>query len=1028
VKTALACLLFALCSTWAAALEPLWSYDTVSPSPVVPLVTDYNNDGALNVLVPTQHDGRVCVLTHEGQELQYLMRPQWINGPVASIGLPGQFVFEESTGRVALLDYRNYKVFSGTVAGVPLMDAGPCVADLDADGSPEVICVRQNGVVTALDLKLAPLWQYDTGAPVSAPPAVAPVFADAAGVYVLSDDGILHAVNGDGAPLWRFHVATPPDARIPGCGPIVVQFPARRAAVLVADGNGSLYAVDAVNGEEHWRTRIGDAPLGTPAIVDVTEHPGAEIVVAGEHGGIAVLDASGAIVRQGALPRAEYVPRPLVADVDGDHDLEVLVATRDWSVLVASLDGAVEQTLPLRGNACGGLLLADLDRDGDLELLASTDCARLHCFATKATVGWTHPRAGNALNGAVAPIFPSARPHQEEPKRRVRTQAFATGDFEENVPFATAHVRPRKRRSAQSVSAVVRIGDLIVGATHQTWAPQGLSIPFVRRTQEPVVLDLAFHDEAGETVAVSKTIPVRSAAVRLVELTPLDDFYEALGRRAGDFAAPAQWRLPTVAGRDTWHATHLTKQQWERYGLEPEAFISKALPGASYPDACAEIGGDLPCAPLQFALRRGAGRQRGGRPWGVSLNNRFRDAVADTGYRSENEPVRWTRPARASGPHCGHSPSLEFRLAMAAHLAGATFLRHQAHTENGSILVQETAPGRFALSPLGTAVKAWHTYTEAFPRRGVPYTPIALVANAPDEGRVFEPPPSRDAQQRAQRAVAALLRHAFSCNSVTDFEHGYLTSVPYAQVFDVATAPDAACLGGYGVVWLLGEASPSAAQRDALVDYAERGGILVLDASWAAGLPGRLLGVRFTRKAAVATQIQTALAPACPLTAPCAYRPMTLSRKTQALAWTDSGDPLLVWRAVKQGLIILLAADHWLDEAGHLLPLAPALLHALTEAFLPVDVLGDVLTFFNRTDTGWVIGVINNNGIRKLPTERAVADPKEAADCFLRFKQGVPLRFTSRLGEFRWNNLANGLHVRLRPGEVAVVEVIFGGA
>jgi hypothetical protein len=61
--------------------------------------------------------------------------------------------------------------------------------------------------------------------------------------------------------------------------------------------------------------------------------------------------------------------------------------------------------------------------------------------------------------------------------------------------------------------------------------------------------------------------------------------------------------------------------------------------------------------------------------------------------------------------------------------------------------------------------------------------------------------------------------------------------------------------------------------------------------------------------------------------------------------------------------------------------------------------------------------------VRTLP---ASIDPKRAADCILQFKKGVPLRFLTYLGEFRWNNRANGLYTRLQPGEIAVVKATFG--
>jgi len=146
------------------------------------------------------------------------------------------------------------------------------------------------------------------------------------------------------------------------------------------------------------------------------------------------------------------------------------------------------------------------------------------------------------------------------------------------------------------------------------------------------------------------------------------------------------------------------------------------------------------------------------------------------------------------------------------------------------------------------------------------------------------------------------------------------------------------------------------------------------------------------------------------------------------------GDQVVAARAAAEqvtatkdaGLVIVAATDSWLDERGQLLPLVPALMRAFADAFLPVQLLGDAQVFLNREPNGWVIALINNNAVAKVPTLPASIDPKRAADCILQFKKGVPLQFLTYLGEFRWNNRANGLYTRLQPGEIAVVKATLG--
>ncbi len=96
---------------------------------------------------------------------------------------------------------------------------------------------------------------------------------------------------------------------------------------------------------------------------------------------------------------------------------------------------------------------------------------------------------------------------------------------------------------------------------------------------------------------------------------------------------------------------------------------------------------------------------------------------------------------------------------------------------------------------------------------------------------------------------------------------------------------------------------------------------------------------------------------------------------------------------------------------------------AVREAFVPVSVSADVELLLSRTDTGYVVGLVNNNGVTKEPTRAPVTDPAGTRACVIRFKNAVPLRFTPRLGSCRWDNRAGGLRVQIGPGEVAVVEV-----
>jgi hypothetical protein len=446
------------------------------------------------------------------------------------------------------------------------------------------------------------------------------------------------------------------------------------------------------------------------------------------------------------------------------------------------------------------------------------------------------------------------------------------------------------------------------------------------------------------------------------------------------------------------------------------------------PMCYAEIGENMPCIPLQLAFIRGAARQYGNKPWGAYLSNWFRGTVLDSRYRAPDKPrVLWSPPDLATGPNCGHSPSLEFRMAMAAHLSGATLVHHESDAFHGSVFVREDPENRFALSAHGDAFKRWYDYASEHPRRGIPYTPIAFMVDFDHGWRPREDvygiwPPDRGAA-----ALEQVFTHVFAWEGRVDFERGYLTNSPYGDVFDVLT-DDAtySTLESYGALWLLGNLAITPRHRRSLEEYVNNGGILVLDSAHAVDFSAKFLGMSVAPQLLHATGIQTALQSIPTIPAPFPYRPLRLGDDARALAWTESGAPLVAWRRVGNGIVIVSATDHWLDAGRQLVPIVGAILRSVVDGFVPVSTAADVELLLNRTETGYVIGLINNNGVTKVPTEAALIDSRGERDCIINFPGGAPQRFDARMGEFRWNIPANGLQTRIPPGGVAVVEVVMG--
>ncbi len=1139
----------------ALAVEEQWHFDVVSSARSLPAAVDQDGDGLQEIYLSTRFDGTVWCIGADGALQSNYRRANWVEGSIA-ISEPLDersrlFAFQESNGTLSLAGFGAGLNLYVALPGEPRIGTAPCFGDLNRSGRQEVVCARRDGLLTALDRRLSVLWRYDARSSFDSSPVVAPIFMDASAVYAQSVDGVVHCVQGDGEPLWQFateHRA----ARFPRHGDLLVaELVPGSPCVLVGDEEGWLYAVDAVTGQELWRCRAGTTALGSPALADVHESAGREVITVSAHGEIAIVGATGTVLEQHALPAGDYVARPLIADVDNDDEAELVLAANGWNIVIASLAGVVEQEIPVRGNVREGLVLSDLNGDGLLELLAATECARLYCFSTAARGGWTHPRNGPDLNGCVLPISPTYRQVTNQGNRRPPRQLRVTvPDLNRNQPFATAVVDlPRSYRNRNLV-AVLRQQDRIIGATVAPAKEGPLTIPYFRDNPIPLELDLTLETIGGKTKTRYEPIPIHTVRSVPVLLPSREEFVTAIAEWGQAYRVPAKWGLPEIAGKDSWTVSTYMPETWARYGLADEPFIRDAIPridapatetarmfspthpawmamkdsevpfflmngyfqpAGRYPDPVydavvamagdrflgfpvhewayrvwkdqledaatkpddseeateifhedfkrlmdlthgriyagegycmvahqayawgapmcyAEIGENMPCVPLQMAMIRGAARQYGGRPWGAYISNWFRGAVLDSRFRPMEEPrVRWSPPDIATGPDCGHSPSLEFRMAMAAYLSGASLVHHESDAFHGSVFVRETSPNRFTMSEHGDAFSRWYEYADAHKIRGVPYTPIAFLVDFDHGWRLREKVFGVWEPDRGAASMEQVFTHAYNWEERLDFERGYLPNGPYGDVFDVVTNDaSSAVLESYGVLWLLGNLEITQSQRRDLEDYVKRGGILVVDSAHAASFPQTFLGISLSPRPLHATGIQTALQAVPPIACPIPYRPMRLDRDVLALAWTESGAPLVAWRRVGQGAVIVSATEHWLDSDDRLVPVAGAVLRSLVDAFVPVSTTADVQLLINQTASGFIIGLINNNGVTKVPTEPAVMDEQGERDCLLSFAGNAPNRFESRMGDFQWNVPANGLRTVLAPGDVAVVEVFLG--
>ena len=93
-----------------------------------------------------------------------------------------------------------------------------------------------------------------------------------------------------------------------------------------------------------------------------------------------------------------------------------------------------------------------------------------------------------------------------------------------------------------------------------------------------------------------------------------------------------------------------------------------------------------------------------------------------------------------------------------------------------------------------------------------------------------------------------------------------------------------------------------------------------------------------------------------------------------ALMTVPSGDPIVTVNKVGKGSVVFVAVPDLLGEDERMTPFAAHLLaHVFADA-APLKVTGDVEYLINRTANGWVVTLLNNNGVFKPQQGMAQVD------------------------------------------------------
>lgn len=445
--------------------------------------------------------------------------------------------------------------------------------------------------------------------------------------------------------------------------------------------------------------------------------------------------------------------------------------------------------------------------------------------------------------------------------------------------------------------------------------------------------------------------------------------------------------------------------------------------------------------PMRIAFERGAARQYGG-AWINYASGNFGDAC---NYFTQQHMPRgaasWFHSKYAVTD--GVTTCWYRKLYYLNYLGGASAIYWEQSLGNQWIL---PGPGNhpIQLSPFGRATEDFMAFVDRLPDRGEPYTPIGLLLS---HGNAYErvnytckmlhvfPENRQDLELRELFNVfwhpVAVLEGQPAAPDIQSLPSG-----AYGNIFDVLVdrPTRAKAILNYPVIWAAGDVDISApAWQPVLDEYLKRGGTLVVNVEAARKLPANLLGVKLSGKKEVAEEW------AAEGGEPQATTPFEIETAeiagARVLATAGGNKPLITRNQVGAGAVILTLVPGLLgqDERAH--PALPFLLNGLTSKLTPIDVrgadgvsiAGKVMYQVNKTKDGWLVMLVNNQGVDKTQNGVARVDRKAFVDVVLNTDLAVksakeytePRDLTMTKGK-----TGNELRIRVHPGDVQVVYLV----
>lgn len=172
--------------------------------------------------------------------------------------------------------------------------------------------------------------------------------------------------------------------------PIAAQLQKNQPTLLLFGAPaGYVYAYDR-DGKLHWRTEVGGEILGGVAVGRLTSGPDLS-VVASWNGGVAAIDSAGRILWQKEIPTPSG-STPVLADLDGDHNLDVVLNAGSEIIALKGDSGMVLWRYSVPGRHFVTPAIGEFVRSGKPRIVTGDESGTVYTLDETGKLLWCQDR------------------------------------------------------------------------------------------------------------------------------------------------------------------------------------------------------------------------------------------------------------------------------------------------------------------------------------------------------------------------------------------------------------------------------------------------------------------------------------------------------------------------------------------------------------------------------------------------------------------------------------------------------------